>query len=138
NSGTSATSNVFNVSVSTTGSPKIQAGRNSATSAGANETFYGVGAKNTLLKVIARFDATGNQVHLSVNGRTDIVATTTGPYSGGGLAAWDSFLLGKQPFGGTPFYFDGLIFEVNLWNTFLSDTTKLANLASYATTKWGS
>ncbi len=138
NSNTTGTSNVFNVSVSSTGSPKIQAARNSATSAGANEAFYGTGVKNTLLKVIARFDPTGNQVHLSVNGRADISFPTTGPYSGGTLVAWDSFLLGKQPFGGTPFFFDGVICEVNLWNTYLTDATKLANLGSYATTKWGS
>ncbi len=138
NGATTGTTNAFTVNVSTTGSPKVQAGRSSATSGSANDTSFAAGAKSTLLKVIARFDPTANQVHINVNSRGDISSATTGPYSGGGLAAWDTFLLGKQPFGGTPFFFDGAIFEVNVWNTFLSDATKLANLASYATTKWGS
>jgi hypothetical protein len=138
NSNTTGTSNVFNVSVSTTGSPKIQAARNSATSAGANDASFAAGAKNTLLKVIVRFDPITNQIRMVANGKAEVSATTFSPYSGSGLAAWDSFMLGKQPFGGTPFFFDGVIFEVNLWNTYLTDATKLANLGGYATSKWGS
>ena len=138
NSGNSDAHNAFSVNASTTTSPSVQAARHSATFGSAKDTSFGSSAKNTLLKVIARFDVSGNLVHVIVNGHADIASTTVGPYSGNGLAVWDSFLLGKQPAGSNPFYFDGYIFEVNLWNTFLSDTTKLSNLGTYATSKWGS
>ncbi len=137
-SGNADAHNVFSVNASTTSSANVQAARHTATFGSAKDTSYGANAKNVLLKVIARFDMSGNLVHVIVNGHADISATTVGPYSGSGLAAWDSFLLGKQPAGSTPFYLDGYILEVDLWNTFVSDSTKLANLGSYATTKWGS
>ena len=138
NSSNNDAHNAFSVSASTISSPNVQAARHSAAFASAKDTSLGSAAKNTLLKVIARFDAVGNLVHVAVNGHTDISAATTGPYAGGSLAAWDSFLLGKQPAGATPFYLDGYLFEVNVWNTFLSDPAKLASLALYATNKWGS
>ena len=138
NSGNSDAHNAFSVNASTTTSPSVQAARHSATFGSAKDTSFGSSAKNILLKVIARFDASGNLVHVIVNGHTDIASTTVGPYTGGSLAAWDSFLLGKQPAGATPFYFDGYIYEVDLWNTFLTDSSKLTSLGNYATSKWGS
>ena len=139
NGSTTGTTNAFTVNASSIGtSPKVQAGRASATSGSANDTTFGAAAKNTLLKVIARFDPTTNQIRMVVNGKAEVTGTTVSPYSASGLAAWDTFLLGKQPFGSTPFFLDGVIFEVNVWNTYLTDATKLANLGSYATTKWGS
>ncbi len=138
NSGNTDAHNAFSVNASTTGSPNIQAARHTTTFGSVKDTGLGATAKSTLLKIVARFDAASNLIHTIVNGRTDISSATTGPYTSSGLASWDSFLLGKQPAGGTPFYFDGYIFEINAWSTFLSDPTKLNNLITYATNKWGS
>ncbi len=137
NSGNPDAHNVFSINASTTTSPSVQAARHSATFGSAKETSLGAGAKSTLLKVLARFDLSGNLIHVIVNGRSDVSATTTGPYVGGGLAAWDSFLIGKQPSGSTPFYFDGYVFEVDIWNTFISDSGKITSLLNYANQKWG-
>jgi hypothetical protein len=130
--------NAFGVNASTTGTPSVQAARHTATFGSAKDTSLGASAKNALLKIIARFDPMNNLVHIMVNGHSDISSPTTGPYTGLSLALWDNFLIGKQPAGSTPFYFDGYIFEVDVWTTFLSDSTKLNSLMSYATTKWGS
>ncbi len=138
NSGNPDAHNAFSVNASTTVTPNVQAARHSATFGSAKDTSLGASAKNLLLKVIARFDASGNLIHAIVNGHSDVAAATVGPYSGGGLAAWDTFLLGNQPAASTPFYLDGYVFEVNLWSSFLSDPTKLANLGAYADSKWGS
>jgi len=138
NSGNSDARNAFSVNASTTTNPSVQAARHTATFGSAKDTTLGASAKNTLLKVIARFDVNGSLVHVIVNGHADVSSTTVGPYSVGGLASWDSFFLGKQPAGTTPFYMDGYVFEVDLWNTFLNDPGKLSSLGSYATTKWGS
>jgi len=138
NSGSPDAHNAFSVNASTTTNPSVQAARHTATFGSAKDTTLGAGAKNTLLKVIARFDANGSLIHVVVNSRADVSSTTVGPYVGGGLSLWDSFFLGKQPSGTTPFYMDGYVFEVDLWNTFLTDAGKLSSLGNYATTKWGS
>lgn len=91
-------------------------------------------ATGTLIKAVVRFDLPNNLIYCAMNAVGEFSAVTKGPYTGTGMANWDTFSLGEMI---NRFYIlDGTIYETAVWNG-LATTTERDALITYASNKWG-
>jgi hypothetical protein len=124
--------NSFSANMSSTGTPSTNTSRNTTNFGSAKNTT--THSKNTLLKIVARFDSSTGKTHVTVNSDADVALASAvgGTFNS---PTWDTFTLAGQAASASPSNFDGYLFEVDLWATF-ANSTQVANLLSYASTKW--